>query len=70
MAKKQIKFEIMTDGMIKFDNTGNPGDEAAILKELAELAEYLSGDPKAVKIEKHVHKHAHGVTHEHQHAGG
>jgi hypothetical protein len=64
--KRQIKVKIATDGTINFDNSTNP-DEARILKELAELAQMLSGDPKAVKIEKHVHTHANGHTHTHEH---
>lgn len=66
--KRQIKVKISADGTISFDNSIN-SDEQQILKELAELAQLLSGDPKAVKIEKHVHQHghAHGHTHEENH---
>ena len=64
MAKKrQIKVKIEDNGEVKFDNSGN-SDEKRILAELAELAKELSGDPKAVKIEKHVHSH--GTAHSHQ----
>jgi hypothetical protein len=67
MPKRQIKVQILPDGQIKFDNAGNP-DEQRILKELAELAQLLAGDPEAVKIEKHVHTHA--TAHTHTHADG
>ncbi|MBI5954385.1 MAG: hypothetical protein HY865_22235 [Chloroflexi bacterium] len=70
-TKRQIKVQILLNGEIKFDNSQNP-DEARILKELAELAAMLSGDPQAVKIEKHVHQHGHVHSHEdgtiHSHA--
>lgn len=66
MQKRVIKVKIGKDGTINFDNSQNP-DEARILKELEELAKLLSGDPKAVKIEKHVHAHGHGNAHSHDH---
>ncbi|MBK8467723.1 MAG: hypothetical protein IPL32_18065 [Chloracidobacterium sp.] len=66
MKKREIKVTIEADGTIKFDNSVNP-DEQRILKELEELAKLLSGDPKAVKIEKHVHQHGHGHAHSHDH---
>lgn len=62
IQKREIRVTIKDDGEIKFDNDGNP-DEQRILKELAELAKLLSGDEKAVKIERHVHTHGHGHTH-------
>ena len=65
-AKRQIKVKIAADGTINFDNSQNP-DEARILKELAEIADMVSGDPQAVKIEKHVHQHGHGHAHSHDH---
>lgn len=58
MQTRTIKVNISADGTINFDNAGNP-DEQRILKELAELAKLLSGDEKAVKIERHVHIHDH-----------
>ncbi len=64
--KRQIKVKISKDGTINFDNSTNP-DEARILKELAEISAMLSGDEKAVKIEKHVHQHGHGHAHSHDH---
>ncbi len=69
--KRQIKVKISADGTISFDNSIN-SDEQKILKELAELAQLLNGDPQAVKIEKHVHQHghAHGHAHDHIHVGG
>ena len=69
MSKRQIKVTIEPDGNIKFNNAGN-ADEARILKELSELAEILSGNPKAVEVEKHVHSHATAHDHTHQHTGG
>jgi len=70
MAKKQIIIEIAADGSLKVNNTKNPGTEKAILEELAELAELLSGDPKAFVVEKHEHSHAHNHTNtgDHVHA--
>ena len=65
LQKREIRVTITDDGEIKFDNAGNP-DEQRILKELAELAKLLSGDEKAVKIEKHVHTHGHGHAHSHE----
>lgn len=65
IKKREIKVKIGKDGTINFDNSVNP-DEARILKELAELAQLLSGDPKAVKIEKHVHIHGSGHAHSHE----
>lgn len=65
MQKRVIKVKIAKDGTVNFDNAGNP-DEQRILKELAELAKLLSGDEKAVKIEKHVHTHGHNHTHSHE----
>lgn len=69
IKKREIRVKIMPDGEIKFDNAGNP-DEQRILKELAELAELLTGNPQAVRIEKHVHTHATAHTHDHTHVGG
>ena len=66
MQKRVIKVKISADGTINFDNSQNP-DESRILQELAELAAMLSGDPQAVKIEKHVHQHGHGHAHSHDH---
>ena len=67
MAKRQIKFEITTEGEIKVDNTGNP-DEQKILAELGELAELLNGDEKGYKIEAHKHTHgSHSHVHTHSH---
>lgn len=70
MAKKQIIIEIAPDGSLKVNNTKNLGAEKAILDELAELAELLSGDPKAFVVEKHEagHAHGHASTEHHVHA--
>lgn len=66
IKKREIKVKISADGTINFDNSVNP-DESRILKELADLSKLLSGDEKAVKIEKHVHQHGHGHAHSHDH---
>lgn len=68
MAKRRIKVEILPNGELKFDNSGNP-DEKRIVDELAELAELLNGDGKGFEVEKHVHKHG-AHTHTHQHVDG
>lgn len=69
IQKREIRITITDDGEIKLDNAGNP-DEQRILKELAELAQILSGDPAGVKIEKHVHAHGgHTIVHDHSEVG-
>lgn len=68
MAKRQIRVTITDEGEIKIDNAGNP-DEQKILAELAELAEFVTGDKAGFKVEKHTHG-AHSHTHEVQHIGG
>ena len=70
MSRRVVKITIGPKGEILVNNAGN-ADEARILKELSELAQLLSGDPLAVKIEKHVHSHgtAHEHTHEHTEVG-
>lgn len=66
MQTRTIKVKIGADGTINFDNSQNP-DADRIMKELRELAELLSGDPQAVKIEKHVHQHGHVHGHARDH---
>jgi hypothetical protein len=73
MQKRQIKVTITPEGELKFNNAGNP-DEQRILKELASIAELISGDPTGFVVESHVHSHGHGHEHyhedEHVHVGG
>jgi hypothetical protein len=68
MAKRQIKVQILPGGQVSFNNAGNP-DEKRILAELAELAQLISGDAGAFKVEKHEHtlghSHVAGEVHSH-----
>ena len=70
MAKKQLFIEITADGNFKLDASKMPGTEQDILDLLEAIASEVGGDPAALKVEQHIHKHPHGhVTHgDHVHA--
>lgn len=59
---RKIKVTVSESGEIRFNNEGNP-DEKRILRELSELAQMLTGDPRGFKVEAHVHTHLTAHTH-------
>lgn len=63
---KELVVTIKADGETKINAENMPGSEAQILAELAEISEFLSGDPSALKVEAHKH----GKAHVHVNASG
>lgn len=64
-AKSVIVITIDDNGDIKTDGRKLIGTEAELLKDMAALADEVSGD---LTVEKHVHDHTHNHSHhDHEH---
>lgn len=60
-----LKVTILVNADIKLDARQLEGEDLELMEALGALASEVSGDPKELVVEKHVHRHGQGHGHSH-----